>query len=98
MDKVEKLATPETAATVTVPERVPALGLVPMATVMLAVELGTALEKASWTVIWTAGAMEAPATAVVGWAVRASVAAAAGEMLKAAEVAGVSGAEAAVKV
>ena len=101
--EVAKPATPaptpaSTVATVVVPASVPPLGLVPMATVMLAVELVTVLLNASCTVTRTAGAMDTPATAVVGWVVNASLAAAAWLMLNADEVAPASGADAAVSV
>src|SRR5437016_1135149 len=98
MERVPKLATPEAADTVLVPESVPPPGLVPMATVTLADELVTVLPKVSWTVTWTAGAMATPAVAVVGWTEKASLEAAAGEMLKAPEVAPVRAPEAAAKV
>src|SRR5262245_19182445 len=98
MDRLEKVATPFTAATVGVPESVPPPGLAPMAIVMLAVELGTRLPNASCTVTWTAGAMATPAPALVGCTVKASPFATAGLMLNAEEVAPVSGAEAAVSV
>src|SRR5262245_50547681 len=98
MERVEKVATPATAATVVVPESVPPPGLVPIATVMLAVELVTVLLKASCTVTCTEGAMLAPAVAFVGWTVKASLVAAAGLMLNAALDAPVSAPEAAVKV
>src|SRR3954471_18105871 len=98
MERLEKLATPPTAATVPVPDSVPPPGLVPMATVMLAVELVTVLLNASCTVTCTAGATDTPATAFAGWTVNASLVAAAGLMLNADEVAPVSGADAAVSV
>src|SRR5687767_6169523 len=98
MERVEKVATPATAATAVVPDSVPPPGLVPIAMVMLAVEPVTVLLNASCTVTRTAGAMAAPAVAFVGWTVIASLVAAAGVMLKAAEVAPVSGADAAVSV
>src|SRR3954462_8267548 len=98
MDRLEKVATPATAATVAVPDSVPPPGLVPMATVMFAVELVTVLLNVSCTVTCTAGAMDTPATAFAGWTVKASLVAAAGVMLNAAEVAEVSGADAAVSV
>jgi hypothetical protein len=69
-----------------------------MATVITAVELVTVLLKASCTVTCTAGAIATPAVAVVGWAVKASLDAAAGVMLNPAEVAPVSAPDAAVKV
>src|SRR5678816_3704985 len=90
MDRLEKVATPAAAATVVVPESVPPPGLVPMATVMLAVELVTVLPNGSCTVTCTAGETFAPAVALVGWAVKASLDAAPGLMLNAVEVAPVS--------
>ena len=47
-----------------VPESVPPPGLVPMAIVMVAVELVTVLSFASCTVTWIAGATLAPAAAL----------------------------------
>src|SRR2546427_39031 len=55
MLRLEKVATPLTAATVVVPERVPLAGLVPIATVMLVVAVITVLPWASWTATCTAG-------------------------------------------
>src|SRR5512145_2126654 len=98
MARLENVATPATAATVVVPDSVPPPGLVPIATVMLAVELGTVLPNASCTVTRTIGAMATPAVALVGCAVKARRFAAAGLMLNAFEVASVSGADAAASV
>src|SRR2546427_327249 len=98
MERFPKLATPEAATTVRVPESVPPLGLVPMATVTLALELVTVLPKGSWTVTWMAGEMVPRAVALVGWTEKAILEAGAGEMLKAPEVAPVRGAEAVVRV
>src|SRR5688572_7626954 len=98
MDRLANVATPVTAATVLVPDSVPPPGLVLMATVMLAVELMTVLLNWSCTVTCTAGAMDTPATAFVGWTVNASLVAAAWLMLNAAEVAPVSGADAAERM
>src|SRR5260221_4677942 len=98
MERFENDATPALAATVVVPESVPLPGLVPMATVMLADDPVTVLPNWSCTVTWTAGAMAEPAVALEGWTVKASLLAAAGLMLKPAEVAPVSGAEEAVRV
>src|SRR3954466_12203568 len=98
MDSVGKEATPLVAETVVVPDSVPPPGLVPIAIVMLAVELVTVLLNASCTVTRTGGAMDTPATAPVGWLVKASLAAAAGLMLNAVDAAPVSGGEAAVRV
>src|SRR6185295_9666817 len=98
MDRLENVATPPTAALVVVPESVPLPGLAPIATVMLAVEVVTVLLKASCTVTCTAGAIATPAVALAGCTVNASLVAAAGVMLKAAEVAPVSPAEVAARV
>src|SRR5689334_11520612 len=98
MERLGNVATPIGAATGRVTDSVPPLGLVPMATVMLAVELVTVLLNWSCTVTCTAGALATPATAFAGWTVTASLVAAAGLMLNADEVAPVSGDEAAVSV
>src|SRR4051794_28840990 len=98
MDRVENVATPLTADTVAVPDSVPPPGLVPIATVMLAVELLIVFPNASCTATCTAGATATPAVAFAGWTVKASRFAAAGLMLNADEVAPVSGADAAVSV
>src|SRR5687768_12620870 len=98
MDRVGKLATPATAATVVVPESVPPPALLPMATVTLAVELVTVLPKVSWMVTWTAGLIAAPAVALEGLTVKASLDAAAGVMLNVADVPTVSAPEAADSV
>src|SRR5207248_2353326 len=74
----EKVATPATAATVLVPDRVPVLGFVPIAIVMFPVKPVAVLSFASSAVTCTAGVMLAPATALVGWTVKTSFAAAAG--------------------
>ena len=70
--KVEKVATPFTVATVTVPNSEAPLGLVPSATVTLVVAVVTVLPDASWIATWTAGAIAAPAAAVPGCTVNAS--------------------------
>ncbi|PYP44649.1 MAG: hypothetical protein DMD50_13720 [Gemmatimonadetes bacterium] len=70
--KVEKVATPFTAATITVPDSEAPLGLVPSATVTLVVVLVTVFPDASWMATWTAGAIAAPAAAVPGCTVKAS--------------------------
>src|SRR5438045_6349611 len=98
MDRLEKLATPFTADTVVVPDSVPPPGLVPIATVMLAVELVTVFPNASCTATCTTGLIAAPAVAFVGCAVNATFDAAAGELLNAAELAPVSAPDAAVRV
>src|SRR6185295_15607684 len=98
MDRLENVATPLTAVTVVVPDSVPPPGFVPIATVMLADELGTVFPNASCTVTCTAGVIATPAVAFVGWTVKASLLAAAGLMLNAAEVALVNAPDAAVRV
>src|SRR3954467_3242789 len=98
MDRLEKLATPFTADTVVVPDSAPPPGLVPIATVMLAVELVTVLPNASATDTCTAGETATPAVAFVGWTVNPSLVAAAGLMVNDDEVAPVSGADTAVSV
>src|SRR5256885_1038610 len=98
MERLEKVATPLAAATVVVPDSVPPPGLAPIATVTLAEELGTVLPNASCTATCTAGEMAAPAMALVGCTVNASFEATSGLMLNAADVAPVSGADAAVSV
>src|SRR5438128_12129500 len=75
MLRSEKVATPLTAATVVVPERVPLAGLVPIATVMLVVAVVTVLPWASWTATCTAGVIAAPAAALLGCTVKTSFAA-----------------------
>src|SRR5438132_11075709 len=76
MLRLEKVATPLTAATVVVPARVPLAGLVPIATVMLVVAVVTGLPWASWTATCTAGVIAAPAAALLGCTVKTSFAAA----------------------
>src|SRR3954465_6773412 len=98
MERLEKVATPPDAATVSVPDSVPPPGLKPMATVMLAVELVTVLPNVSCTATSTAGLIDAPAVVLVGCAVKASREAPAGVMLNAAEVAPVSAPDAAFRV
>src|SRR5256885_1182911 len=66
MLRFAKVATPLTAATVVVPERVPLAGLVPIATVMLVVAVVTVVPWASWTATCTGGLIAAPGAAVRG--------------------------------
>src|SRR3989442_1771115 len=80
------VATPATAATVLVPDKVPVLGLVPIATVTLPVNPVAVLPLASWAVTWTAGVIAAPATVFVGSTLKTRAEAAAGVMLNAALV------------
>src|SRR4051794_29170523 len=98
MDRLEKVATPALADTVVVPDSVPPPGLVPIATVMLAVEPVTVFPNASCTATCIAGLIATPAVAVVGCRVKASLDAAAGLMLKAALPAPVSAPEAELSV
>src|SRR5262245_49036983 len=93
MERLENVATPPAADTVGAPGSVPPPGLVPIAWVMLAVEVVTVLLNASCTVTCTAGLIATPAVAFAGCRVKASLEAAAGVMLNDAEVAPVSGAE-----
>src|SRR5213076_3133757 len=81
------VATPATAATVLVPDKVPVLGLVPIATVMFPVNPVAVLPFPSWAVIWTAGVIAAPATVFVGSTLKTSAVAVAGVMLNAVLVA-----------
>src|SRR5512132_2221298 len=98
MDRLENVATPATATTGVVPDSVPLPGLVPMATVTLAVEPVTVLPNVSCTVTCTTGAITTPATALLGCAENASFVAAAGVMLKATLETPVSPVDAAVSV
>src|SRR5687768_6983346 len=98
MERLEKVATPPTADTVVVPDSVPPPGLVPIATVMLAVELVTVFPNASCTVTCTAGLIAAPAVALVGCTEKASRFAAAGLTLNAVLDAPLSAPEAAFRV
>src|SRR6266699_3515744 len=68
----ENVATPATAATVVVPDRVPLPGLVPIASVTLPVNPVTVFPWASRAVICTAGLIAAPATASLGGTVNTS--------------------------
>src|SRR5256885_17125182 len=79
-----------------VPDSAPPPGLVPMAMVMLAVELVTVLLNASCTVTCTDGEIATPASSFAGWTVKASLVAAAGLMVNADEAAPGSGADAEV--
>src|SRR6266576_2007542 len=60
------VASPATAATVLVPDKVPVPGFVPIATVMFPVNPLAVLPLASWAVTWTAGVIAAPAVVVLG--------------------------------
>src|ERR1700716_2804845 len=68
----ENVATPPTAACVSVPASVPVLGFVPIATVMFPVNPVAVLPLPSCAVTWTAGVIAAPAAVVVGWTLNTS--------------------------
>src|SRR5437773_12454913 len=62
----EKVATPLTAAWVSVPVSVPVLGFVPIATVIFPVNPVAVLPLPSWAVTSTAGVIAVPAVVVLG--------------------------------
>src|SRR5690242_20756863 len=72
MLSVENVATPLTAATLVVPERVPPPGFVPMATVTVPVNVVAVCPAASCAATFTGGAMLAPAAASLGCTVNTS--------------------------
>src|SRR5574342_1365339 len=74
MLRFENVASPPTAATVSLPDREPFPGFAPSATVTLPVNVGTSVPCASWAAT-TTGGMTLPARAAVGWATNASFAA-----------------------
>src|SRR5688572_11903534 len=78
MLSVENVATPATATTVVVPDRVPPPGLVPIVAVTVPVKPVTVLPEASCTATLTAGAIATPAVAPLGCTANASWAAAPG--------------------
>src|SRR5207247_2340231 len=90
MLRVEHVATPATAATVAVPDRVPPPGLVPSAAVTLPLNWGAVFPWASCAVTWTAGAMAAPAAALLGWTLNTSCVGVPTAMLNAVLVVGVT--------
>src|SRR5437879_5486257 len=81
----EKVATPATAATVLVPDKVPLLGFVPIATVMFPVNPLAVLPLASWAVTSTAGVIAAPAAVVLGCTLNTSAVAPPAVMLRSEE-------------
>src|SRR5580693_2282281 len=66
MSSVENVATPFTALAVTVPDKVPAAGFVPIAMVIWLVADVTTLPSASSTLTATAGAIDVAATVFTG--------------------------------
>src|SRR5438034_1252967 len=81
-----KLATPATAATVLVPDKVPVLGFVPIATVIFPVNPVAVLPLPSWAVTSTAGVIAVPAVVVRGCALNTNFAAQPAVVLNAALV------------
>src|SRR2546428_10750915 len=82
MLKSAKVATPATAATVLVPDKVPVPGFVPIATVMFPVNPVAVLPLPSWAVTSTAGVIAAPAAVVVGCTLKTSAVAVPAVMLR----------------
>src|SRR2546425_12399575 len=78
MLRFAKVATPFTALTVAVPESVPPARFESIATVRAFVAVVTVAPVAVWMATCTAGAIAAPAVALLGWTVIASPAAAGG--------------------
>src|SRR5207302_1362096 len=70
--RLANVATPSTAACVSVPPSVPVLGFVPIATVTFPVNPVAVFPFASCAVTCTAGVITAPATVVVGWTLNTS--------------------------
>src|SRR5689334_1200590 len=75
IDRLENVATPFTAPTDTVPDSVPAPGLVPIASVTVPFTEVTVFPEASWKATFTAGAMGLPAEVFTGGTVNAIFAA-----------------------
>src|SRR5437879_12138480 len=73
MLRFEKVATPLVSATVVVPESVPALGFVPIATVTLPVKLVIGELSSLSTVTVGAGVMKRPAGVLVGCVLKTSL-------------------------
>src|SRR5213592_2307614 len=82
----EKVATPATAAMVLVPDKVPLLGFVPIATVMFPVNPVAVFPLPSWAVTSTAGVIAVPAVVVLGCTLNTNCAAEPAVMLNAALV------------
>src|SRR5437762_2396279 len=80
------VATPATAATAVVPERVPLPGFAPSATVTWPAQPAAASPFRSRAVTCSAGVIAAPAAVLVGWTVNPSCVAAPAVMLNGAEV------------
>src|SRR5208337_3289894 len=98
MLRLGKVAAPFVAATVRVPESVPADGFVPIATVMELVAMVTTLPRESSMLTITAGEIGLPGMTLVGGPVKASLEAAPADTLKAELVAPVKLVALAVRV
>src|SRR2546426_2481693 len=72
MLRFENVATPLVAVTVRVPERVPPLGFVPRATVIVPLKLVSVVPAPSWAATFTGGAIELPAVVLLCWTVNAT--------------------------
>src|SRR2546430_1700968 len=83
MLRLEKVATPLTAATVGVPARAAVRRVGPEGTARLVAADVTVVPWASWTVTCTAGLIAAPAAVLLGCTVKTSFAAAPTAMLNA---------------
>src|SRR5215475_3877255 len=83
------VATPFTAATVLVPDNVPELAFVPIASVTLFVDPVTRLPPMSWISTRTAGEIAVPPAVADGWTKNPSLVAEPTEMSNAAEAADV---------
>src|SRR5947199_3787616 len=98
MLRFANVATPLAAATVVVPASVPLPGFAPRAMVTLPLNPVAAVPWASCATTWTAGAIAAPARALLGWTVNSRVAAVPGVILNAALLPVVTPVAAAVSV
>ena len=83
MLRFEYVATPPTAAIVSVPESCPPLGFVPIATVTFPVNAEDVFPNASCAATFTDGLIDSPAVVVVGCCVNASFVGAPARMLNA---------------
>ncbi len=87
MLRLEKVATPATAASVVPPASVPPPGFAPIATVTVPPNPVAVFPSPSWAVTWTAGLIAVPAVVVVGGTLNTSCVAFPAAMLNAALVA-----------
>ena len=98
IDRLLKVATPLTAATVSVPPSVPLPGFAPRAIVTLELFVGDHVAVGVLDRYLHGRRMPAPAAVLLGWVLKTSWLAAAGVMLNAAEVAPLRLPSAAVRV